>query len=43
MRCDYSWNYPGQNYLNIYNGIKALVEKSDHEVNDNSNFHDRED
>jgi len=23
MRCDYSWNYPGQNYLNIYNGIKA--------------------
>jgi len=23
MRCDYSWNYPGQNYLNIYNYIKA--------------------
>ena len=23
MRCDYSWNHPGQNYLNIYNYIKA--------------------
>ena len=23
MRCDYSWNKPGQNYLNIYNRIKA--------------------
>lgn len=23
MRCDYSWNYPGRNYLNIYNYIKA--------------------
>jgi starch synthase len=23
MRCDYSWNHPGQNYLNIYNHIKA--------------------
>jgi starch synthase len=23
MRYDYSWNYPGQNYLNIYNYIKA--------------------
>lgn len=23
MRCDYSWNCPGQNYLNIYNYIKA--------------------
>jgi starch synthase len=23
MRCDYSWNWPGQNYLNIYNYIKA--------------------
>jgi starch synthase len=23
MRYDYSWNYPGQNYLNIYNHIKA--------------------
>jgi len=23
MRCDYSWNYPGQHYLNIYNYIKA--------------------
>jgi starch synthase len=23
MRCDYSWNGPGQHYLNIYNYIKA--------------------
>jgi starch synthase len=23
MRCDYSWNHPGQSYLNIYNYIKA--------------------
>jgi starch synthase len=23
MRCDYSWNKPGQHYLNIYNHIKA--------------------
>lgn len=23
MRCDYSWNHPGQNYLSIYNYIKA--------------------
>jgi starch synthase len=23
MRCDYSWNKPGQNYLNIYHHIKA--------------------
>jgi starch synthase len=23
MRCDYSWNWPGQNYLNIYSYIKA--------------------
>jgi starch synthase len=23
MRCDYSWNHPGQHYLNIYNHIKA--------------------
>jgi len=23
MRCDYSWNHPGQNYLNVYNYIKA--------------------
>jgi starch synthase len=23
MRCDYSWNKPGQNYVNIYNHIKA--------------------
>jgi starch synthase len=23
MRCDYSWNHPGQHYLNIYNYIKA--------------------
>jgi starch synthase len=23
MRYDYSWNHPGQNYLNIYNYIKA--------------------
>jgi hypothetical protein len=23
MRGDYSWNHPGQNYLNIYNHIKA--------------------
>jgi len=22
MRCDYSWNHPGQHYLNIYNHIK---------------------
>jgi starch synthase len=23
MRYDYSWNHPGQDYLNIYNYIKA--------------------
>jgi starch synthase len=23
MRYDFSWNYPGQHYLNIYNYIKA--------------------
>jgi starch synthase len=23
MRCDYSWKNPGQDYLNIYNHIKA--------------------
>ena len=23
MRCDYSWNKPGQNYINIYHHIKA--------------------
>ena len=22
MRCDYSWNHPGQHYVNIYNLIK---------------------
>ncbi len=22
MRCDYSWNYPGEHYLNIYNHIR---------------------
>ena len=25
MRCDYSWNVPGQNYLNVYNWIKEPV------------------
>jgi starch synthase len=24
MRCDYSWNYPGRDYLNIYNYIKEV-------------------
>jgi starch synthase len=23
MRCDFSWNHPGRNYVNIYNHIKA--------------------
>ena len=23
MKCDYSWNYPGQHYLNIYEYIRA--------------------
>jgi starch synthase len=23
MRCDYSWNQPGQDYVNIYQHIKA--------------------
>ncbi len=23
MKCDYSWNYPGQHYLNIYEHIRA--------------------
>ena len=23
MRCDYSWNHPGEHYLNIYRYIKA--------------------
>ena len=22
MRCDYSWNHPGQHYLNVYDYIR---------------------
>jgi starch synthase len=22
MRCDYSWNHPGQHYLNVYEHVR---------------------
>ncbi len=25
MRCDYSWNHPGQHYLNIYDYIREQI------------------